>query len=271
MTSPPAFAPTPPTPRRIPNLGYALLFLALTFFVLLFCECILAALHPHDIMATLQDQRLQLFANIATYILALGTAFFLFPLMWHRSFADGISWNAHRASLVFLAAGLGLGILSQGASTLLPIPRKLPIEDIFHTPGIIWVLVFFGTLIAPLFEEIVFRGFLLPGFAIAIDYFRLPKSLDSLALWRAGASFSRPALITSTILTSLFFAAIHAPQLGFSWPAIALLATVSLVLCGVRLRTGSVAASTLVHASYNFSVFLTLFISTGGFRHMDKL
>jgi membrane protease YdiL (CAAX protease family) len=262
---------TSPQTTRIPNLFHLLLFLVLTFFALIFCESILVALNPHDIAATLQDQHLQLFASIATYVLALGAATFLFPLLWHRDFATGISWNPTAARPRLILLGLSLGALSQAVSTLLPIPKELPIEKVFHTPGIIWLLAFFGTIVAPLFEEIVFRGFLLPALAIAVDYLRLPKSLEALEAWRTSEALSLPALITSSIITSLCFAAIHAPQLGFSWPAVALLASVSLVLCYVRIRTKSVAASTLVHACYNLSVFLTLFVSTGGFRHMDRL
>jgi membrane protease YdiL (CAAX protease family) len=46
---------------------------------------------------------------------------------------------------------------------------------------------------------------------------------------------------------------------------------VSIVLCGVRLWTRSLASSTLVHSSYNFMLFLIMLITTHGFRHLDKL
>ena len=46
---------------------------------------------------------------------------------------------------------------------------------------------------------------------------------------------------------------------------------VSLVLCGVRLRFHSLAASALVHACYNGTIFALLFFATGGFRHLEKL
>jgi hypothetical protein len=32
-----------------------------------------------------------------------------------------------------------------------------------------------------------------------------------------------------------------------------------------------VAASTIVHATYNFFDFLLLFVATGGYRHLDRL
>ncbi len=274
MTAPvmlPPQAPPPPIPRRIPNLLHLLLFLGITLFTMIGAEGVVALTHRHDIMGALSNQKLQLVANIACYFVALGLSAFIFPPLWRRSFLDGIRWRPGQVSWQLLVLGLGLGVLSQAVSTLLPIPKKLPIEKIFETPGIIWVLAIFGTFVAPLFEEIVFRGFLLPGIALAVDYIRLPKSLDALSGWRAGNTFSRPAIIASSILTSVCFAGIHAPQLGFAWAAILLLIAVSLVLCAVRLLTGSVAASTLVHTCYNFSVFFSLFVATGGFRHMDKL
>jgi membrane protease YdiL (CAAX protease family) len=39
----------------------------------------------------------------------------------------------------------------------------------------------------------------------------------------------------------------------------------------VRLKTRSLAASTLVHACYNFIIFALALIGTGGFRHFDKM
>ena len=55
------------------------------------------------------------------------------------------------------------------------------------------------------------------------------------------------------------------------WAALLALFSISLVLTFVRIKTGSVAASTLVHASYNFFDFLLLCIATGGYRHLDRL
>ena len=164
-----------PQTTRIPNFFHLVLFLFLTVLSLIVCEIALGLLHPHNILNTLQNQRLQLFATIATYALTILAATFVFPLLWHRSFASGISFNSAQARPRLILAGLGLGLLSQATSTLLPIPKELPIEKVFQTPGIIWTLAVFGTLIAPLFEEIVFRGFLLPALANAIDYMRIPQ------------------------------------------------------------------------------------------------
>jgi membrane protease YdiL (CAAX protease family) len=267
---------TPPT-TRIPNFLHLLLLLALTLLSFAFCEGILLAFHAHHIQQTLANQRLQLFANIGVYAVAAALAAAVFPLLWHRSFATGISWNSRRATIALIPLGIVLGFASQAASSLLPMPKEMPIEDVFKTPGIIWILTLFGIVVAPAFEELVFRGFLLPAIAIAADYFTLPRAADreqdlgTLHRWRASDSFSTNSLIFASVITSLAFAAIHAPQLGYAWPAVALLWTVSMVLCYIRIRTQSLAASTLVHASYNACIFIALFIQTGGYRHMDKL
>jgi hypothetical protein len=63
----------------------------------------------------------------------------------------------------------------------------------------------------------------------------------------------------------------HAPQTGFSVGPFLLLVGVSIVLCGIRLWTRSLAASTLVHASYNFMLFSMMLVGTQGFRHMEKM
>lgn len=258
--------------QRIPNLLHLLLLLALTLFSLLFSEALILALH-HDrpMLDTLADARLQIFASVLTYLLTLGACFAVFRPLWHRSFLEGVAWNAPAVKPLFAVGGLVLGFMVQGGSTLLPNPKnEIPVEALFHNPALIWLLVAFGTLLAPLFEEIVFRGFLLPGIAIVADYMALPRDLDAVTAWRASDAFSTRAWTISALITSVLFAGIHAPQLGYTWPAVALLVGVSLVLCLVRIRTRSVAASTLVHAFYNLSVFLTLFVSTGGFRHLDR-
>lgn len=262
--------------RRIPHLGHVLLFLLLTFVSLLLAQTLTLAatgsLHStNKILETIQNEKLQLATSALTYLIALIACAAVFPTLWRRAFLSGLHWNVLAARPKLALFGLLLGFGSQAVSTLLPIPRHLPIDTLFHTRELAWFLVFFGTIFAPLFEEILFRGFLLPAIAVTIDWLRLPRSFEALTAWQHSETFSRPALVTSSILTSLLFALIHAPQLGYTVAALALLAVISLILCVIRIRTNSVAASTLVHSCYNLSVFLTLFASTSGFRHLDRI
>jgi len=122
-----------------------------------------------------------------------------------------------------------------------------------------------------MFEEIAFRGFLFPAFAIAYDWLSLPRTPAAREHWHTTTGLTKASIVFSAILSSVFFALLHAEQLAHAWTALFVLFCVSLVLTLVRIRTQSVASSTLVHASYNASVFLTMFIATGGYRHLERL
>jgi membrane protease YdiL (CAAX protease family) len=142
----------------------------------------------------------------------------------------------------------------------------LPIDDFFRTSADVWMVALFGTLVAPLFEELAFRGFLLPSLASAWDWVRGSGEIEAPV-----QGWSPPALEASFILTSVAFALVHADQLAHAWAPLSVLFGVSLVLCGVRLWTKSLAASTFLHATYNGTIFTILFFGTDGFRHLDKI
>jgi uncharacterized protein len=261
---------------RIPNFAHVLFFVALTLFAL-FASAALVLAFTHGGMKTLEDQRALTIVSLLTYVIALVLAYFAMPVFWHRPFLIGVNWNGSQVNWWLGLVGLGLGFAAQIVTRFLPVPDDLPIDKLFRNPGAIWFLAFFAVVVAPLFEEVMFRGFLLPAIAIAVDWVRLPRgpepmaALENLIAWRSRSDYSRAALIVASILTSFAFVAIHGPQLAYTLPAMGLLMVVSLVLCVVRIRTGSVAASTLVHSCYNLSVFVALFVATGGFRHLDKV
>ena len=131
----------------------------------------------------------------------------------------------------------------------------------------------FGVTFAPFVEEVAIRGFLLPALATAWDWVvekstgRPAPPLDA----NGHPEWSISAMVAASIATSLPFALMHAQQTGWSPGPFILLSTVSLILCAVRVQTRSLAASTLVHASYNFILFTSALIASGGFRHFDKM
>jgi uncharacterized protein len=263
-------------PTRIPNLGHALLFLAIAGFILLLTQLIPFGLAHATAAATKASisPKLLIASEAISYILTLTISWFLFPLLWKRSFPIGIEANpdaARRNALRLIPIGLVLSFAVQAISTLISMPKEIPMDDFFRTPSDVWLVTIFGICLAPLFEEILFRGFLLPAFAIAYDWLSLPRSPAAHELWRSTNKITLPALIFSSVLTSILFAALHGQQTAFTWPVLLLLFCVSLILSAVRIRLRSVLASTLIHASYNFTIFLTAFIATGGYRHLDKL
>jgi membrane protease YdiL (CAAX protease family) len=101
--------------------------------------------------------------------------------------------------------------------------------------------------LAPLVEELFFRGFLYPALA------------------------RRLGVAAGVALTALPFALIHASQLARAWAPLLLLFIVGLVLTAVRARTRSVGASFLVHVGYNATLFALLYAGTDGFTNFEKL
>jgi len=259
-------------PHRIPHLGHALLFLSITGLLLLFTQLfLLGVAHPSHPNVS---PKVLVGSETFTYLVTLAISWFLFPVFWKRTFLDGIHANlaaARRNAIKLIPIGLVLSFTVQAVSSLATLPKNIPMDDFFRTSSDIWIITFFGTLLAPLFEEVLFRGFLLPAFAIAYDWLSLPRTPAARDLWNSTNKITLPALIFSAILTSILFTALHGEQVAYAWPVLILLFCVSLVLTYIRLRLRSVLASTLVHVSYNFTIFLTAFIATDGYRHLDKM
>jgi hypothetical protein len=299
MSTDPYILPAEPTatatlPARIPNIGHTLLFLAIagaaTLLVQLLAFGLAVGLHffPHETNTQLiRDPRLLIPAMFFSYFVAAILSIVVFSSIWHRPFAEGVHWDlapVRRHRWLLIGAGVVLSIAIQLLSNFLPISKELPIDDFFRTPIDVWMIAIFGVFVAPIFEELAFRGFLLPSLASAWDWVAAKRSTfqpqppeasytPPLQAWIPAADprWSAAAIIFASILTSICFALLHADQLAHAYAPLGVLFFVSLVLCGVRLRFHSIAASALVHACYNGTIFAMLFIATSGFRHLDKL
>jgi membrane protease YdiL (CAAX protease family) len=278
--------PPPTPPGRIPNFGHTVLFFTVAIIVLLLTSfsvfALAMSLHllgketPEQL---LREPRLLIPTMAVGYLIAGAIVWAVFTYLWQRSFTDALHWNfaaVRRRWGRLLAGGIALSLVVQLLSNLLPIPKTLPIDDFFRTSADVWLVALFGTFLAPVFEELAFRGFLLPSLASAYDWLRgdrLRSNDDPMVAPAANhyQRWSAAALLVSCTLTSIAFALVHADQLAHAWAPLAVLFGVSLVLCVVRLWTQSLAASTLVHATYNATIFTILFFVTGGFRHLDKI
>ena len=261
--------------RRTPHLGHTLLFFALAIAVFLGLMLLVAATLRGRLHAgTGLETAVSLGVEAATYVLTLIAAFYLFPLVWKRSFLRGIHWNglaARRWWPRLLSVGIALSVLAQLGEHFVKEPKGPEIEKLMHTPAGAWSVMLLGTLLAPVMEEIAFRGFLLPSLAIAYDWLSLDRTPAAIRKWTSTGNISNPAFIFGAFFSSLLFAGIHAPQLEYAWGPVGLLFLVSLALSAVRVRLHSVACSTLVHLTYNGTIFVAALIATGGFRHLERL
>ncbi len=184
-------------------------------------------------------------AGYAVLLLFMGA---LVRLRHNARFWEGIRWRwpAGLTWLGFLAGGVALAIAIQIATVKLPMPPSLPIDKYFRDAASAWLLAGFGILVAPPVEELFYRGFLYPVLARPLGV---------------------PAAV---VLTSIPFALMHASQLASAWAPLLMLFVVSVALTLTRARSGSVAASVLMHMAYNTTLFTMLFFATDHFRHLEK-
>jgi uncharacterized protein len=269
-------------PVRIPHLGHLAVLAAILLVSVVGSWLVaMAALHFHLFgVSSLQQANTDIHYTLGTqavlYLLTFGGCLLVFPLFWHKSFLAGLQWNGatafHLRGRLIAAAGacFVLAIVDQ---LVLPGPANTPIDKLFQTPLSAWLLFGFGVTFAPFFEELLFRGFLLPALCTAWDWASGRATGEPARPLAANGhpQWSLPAMAVASLLTSIPFALMHAEQTGYSWGPFLLLVCVSLVLCWARLSTRSLAASVVVHASYNLLLFSLMLLGTGGFQHLDKM
>ncbi len=250
-------------PPRTPHIGHAVFFFVFAFGTVAVTQAVsigvahmMPAYHALPLREVVHLPKITILSSLVAYMLVLQLAILFFPTLWHRSFAQGISWNAaavRRNWWWLILAGVSISILSAASEFFLSIPKDLPVDRFFSSQTDLWLVTVLGTLLAPVFEEICFRGFLLPAIAIAWDWFALPRTPLAREHWRSTNTLSPVGLLVGAVITSVCFAALHGRQLSFTLGPLVVLFFVSLALCAVRIRLRSVAASSLVHASYNAS------------------
>lgn len=185
------------------------------------------------------------------YLLLLAFMVQILRRKYQAGFAQAICWNTPKlpTAAVAILGGVSLAIINLVLTGLLQkwIPKSLPIDQLFRDRSSVYMLAFFGTFIAPVAEELFFRGFLYPVVARATG------------------------VLSSVILTAAAFAVIHQGQLARAWIPLLVIFGVGIVLTTVRAKTRSVATTVLMHMAYNGTIFALIFYGTQGFRNLDHI
>lgn len=276
----PALVPEPKQyTRRIPNIGHTVLFFVIALVVIVVGEMLgvglllASQIFPHQTFYQLyvrstNDARVSIPIQAFTYGLVALVCIPVFTVIWNKPFSEVVRWHAgtaRRRFLILLGIGLAVGFGVTLLGDYLPMPKNPPItQDMMKSAAGAWVMLVFGLTVAPMLEELAFRGFLLPGLINSFRWFGDRGILPQPAADRIGVPFS-------ILLTSVAFAFMHSPQVSHAWGPLLLIGIVSVVLCIVRLTTNSVAAGVIVHSAYNFTLFAGVLWQTGGFQHLEKL
>jgi membrane protease YdiL (CAAX protease family) len=186
------------------------------------------------------------------YVAIIGFMALLVSVRHKTSLAQAVHWNLptrRRIWMFALITGTALALISDIGEVVLHrwIPDSLPITEFFKDRPSALLLGAFGVLVAPLMEELLFRGFLYPA----------------LARWTG--------TVVSVIITASAFTLLHGAQLGYSWAPLLLIFVVGVTLTVTRARTNSVATCVIVHMTYNFVLLLQTYIATHGFRQMQGI
>jgi len=190
--------------------------------------------------------------QVASYLMLIAFMVALLKLKYGvDNFLEAVRWNAPdlRTGLLAVVGGMGLGFFSAISSTLLDrwIPKSLPIHEYFRDASSAYTLAFLGIFVAPFVEELFFRGFLYPALARKLG------------------------VAAAIIFTAAPFALLHEQQLAHAWIPLLLLFVIGSILTFFRAKTKSLAIPVLMHAGYNSTLFVLLFIGTQGFRHMERV
>jgi membrane protease YdiL (CAAX protease family) len=203
--------------------------------------------YPHSSISVVAENPLVVItAQVVVYV-----ALFLFMvslLTWRGlPFWRSVRWTWPSNPFAYLLGGIALSLVLQAVAHWLPMPKELPMDKFFQTERQAWVLAIFGTTLAPLMEELFFRGFLYPVLA------------------------RRTGVAISVFITALAFSLIHAPQLGQAWGPVLIIFLVGLAFTVTRVVTKSVATGFLMHVAYNGTLSVLLYIATDRFHHLERL
>jgi membrane protease YdiL (CAAX protease family) len=192
--------------------------------------------HVHTDVRVLQVLPQQ-FVGYLILFLALAV---MLRIEYSRPFWPSLGWAPLRVPPMWvvicgLATFFGvnlLGLLIRTPTTSNPLTDLL-----MDRKSIVWMGIF-GITIAPLSEELLFRGFL------------------------------QPLLVRSTglvgiLLAALPFGFLHYHEYGNSWRHAVLISLAGVCFGAMRHATGSTKASTLMHAAYNGYIFAVVLLRGG--------
>jgi uncharacterized protein len=220
-----------PPPPRDPFWGYS----DVAVFIGLLVASALVSLGIVNLTFSLIPRRYQsmvaeaLIAQSLIYVLAYSALALWFRVHYDRPLWRSLGWvRSPMPPIVIVPAGAltALAVAFLGALIRTPTTANRITEMLENPRSLLWVAIF-GMTLAPIAEELGFRGFLQP---------LLVRSFGPV-----------PGILGAAIP----FGLLHFSEYGNSWKHALLISLAGAAFGWIRYRTGSTRASALMHASYN--------------------
>jgi CAAX protease family protein len=240
--------PLPAPPPREPFWGYSdlALFIGLAFpFLLLSWGLVkgtMALFHLQDASGAMEA----LAGQLIFYLLLFFALRMIFLAQYGRPFWQSLGWRQTRVPfLTIVMLGIGTAVTVALASALLRTPDVAnPMTEMMRDRTSLILMAIFGVTMAPVCEELAFRGFLQP---------LLVRSLGAVpGIAIAGAAFGF----------------LHFHEYGNSWRHAVVIALAGVAFGAMRQLTGSTKAAAIMHAAYNGFLFLALFSQRKDLPHL---
>ena len=175
------------------------------------------------------------------YVLMFSVLYALARVRHGVLFAQAVNWTLQFQGAWYCVFGAPVLALTISILGLLLGAPLIPsaVDNLTASDIPLPVVAVFAVILGPIFEELVFRGFLQP---------LLQKSGGT---WRG------------LILTSALFSLLHGAQNEWLWQYLLLLFFAGLAFGIVRQRTGSTAAAFLLHMGFNLTPLTSSILSRG--------
>lgn len=222
-----------PQPERYPFWGYRDLLMLVGVAAPLY---LVSALSVKGIV-TLNSALGVIVAQFIFWGLWFGAVYGVFFVEYGRPFWRSLAFLRPQQGFAYAAL---MGALTALFSILIsaalrPPEIKTPLDELMRGRLALTLITIFGVTLAPLCEELAFRGLVLPLFA---------RSMGPVA---------------GVLLTALPFTLLHGSEYAWSWQRLAIVFFAGSAFGWGRLKTGSTAASTVMHAVYNLIFFIGFF------------
>lgn len=144
----------------------------------------------------------------------------------------------------FAFTGMLLAVAISALSGLVRPVGEIPMERLFQQRESAILVLFAAVVVAPVMEELLFRGWLYPVVARTFG------------------------VTGGVLITGTLFGMMHGAQLGWHWQLVGLLTAAGVVFSYFRARTGSVLPSYFLHLGYNCVPVLGFLVQTSGLQNL---